>query len=106
MAARGLTGQVVAARLLDRLSQMQTETVSNRAASSYANNWGDDIKVEIPETGVSIGQLYDYLRRWLGHETRISARSTAMPMASSRWPRGSAAIPARPSPARKPISTR
>ena len=72
MAARGLTGQVIAARLLDRLSQLQAQTGSSRAPSSYANNWGDDVKVQIPETGVSIGQLYDYLCRWLGHETRIS----------------------------------
>ena len=32
----------------------------------------DDIKVEIPETGVSIGEAYRFLRSWLGHETHIS----------------------------------
>mgnify|MGYP001600331156 FL=1 len=69
---RGLTGQVVAARLLDRLSHLQAQTVSSRAASSYANDWGKDIKVQIPETGVSIGQLNDYLHEWLGNVTHIS----------------------------------
>ncbi|HEY2068992.1 MAG TPA: hypothetical protein VGG48_05515 [Rhizomicrobium sp.] len=72
LANRGLTGDVVAARLLDKLAQMQAQTVSNRAASSYANNWGSDIKVQIPDTGISIGQAYEYLAQWLGHETHIS----------------------------------
>ncbi|HEY1838331.1 MAG TPA: hypothetical protein VGG36_11780 [Rhizomicrobium sp.] len=72
MAARGLTGEVVATKLLDRLSTMQAQTVSRRAASSYANNWGNDIKVQIPDTGVSIGQLNTYLHTALGHETQIS----------------------------------
>jgi tetratricopeptide (TPR) repeat protein len=72
LANRGLTGQVVAAKLLDRLSALQAETKSSRASSSYANNWGDDIKVQIPDTGVSIGELNKYLHAWLGHETLIS----------------------------------
>jgi tetratricopeptide (TPR) repeat protein len=72
LAARGLTGQVVAARVLDRLSQLQAETVSARPGSSYANDWGEEIKVEIPETGVSIGELNRYLREWLGSETRVT----------------------------------
>ena len=72
LAARGLTGQVVAARVLDRLAELQAQTVSARPASTYDENWGDDIKVEIPETGVSLGELNRYLRQWLGHETHIT----------------------------------
>ena len=72
LAQRGLTGQVAASRLMDQLAQLQAKTDSARAASTYANNWGDDIKVEIPDTGVSIGELSRYLRRWLGHQTVIS----------------------------------
>jgi tetratricopeptide (TPR) repeat protein len=71
-AQKGLTGQVMASQLLDRLSDLQAQTVTARPASTYANDWGGDIKVEIPETGVSIGELRRYLREWLGHETRIS----------------------------------
>ena len=71
-AARGLTGQVVAARIEDRLAQLQAETVSTRPGSTYANDWGDDIKVEIPETGVSIGELSKWLRDSLGQVTRVS----------------------------------
>jgi tetratricopeptide (TPR) repeat protein len=72
LAQRGLTGQVVASELLDRLSSLQGQTVTARPASSYASDWGDDIKVEIPETGVSIGELNRYLRQWLGSQTRIT----------------------------------
>ncbi len=72
MAARGLTGQVVAAQLQDKLSAMQNQTSSARPAASYSNNWGDDIKVEIPDTGVSIGETYRYLAKWLGHQTHIT----------------------------------
>jgi tetratricopeptide (TPR) repeat protein len=72
LAAKGLTGQVVASRLLDRLAVLQAQTVTARPASSFASDWGDDIKVEIPETGVSIGELNRYLRQWLGSQIRIS----------------------------------
>jgi tetratricopeptide (TPR) repeat protein len=72
LAERGLTGQVVASRLLDKLSGLQDKTDSLRAPNSYANNWGDDIKVQIPDTGVSVGEFNRYLRQWLGHETHIT----------------------------------
>ena len=72
LAQRGLTGQVVASQLLDKLAVLQAATVTARPASTYANDWGGDIKVEIPETGVSIGELNRYLREWLGSPTRIT----------------------------------
>jgi tetratricopeptide (TPR) repeat protein len=72
LAAHGLTGQVVATQMLDNLSDLQARTVSIRAPSSYANDWGNNLKVEIPDTGVSIGELNNYLHRLLGHQTRIS----------------------------------
>ncbi len=73
MAQRGVSGQVVASQLLDRLATLQNETPTARAASTYSNNWGrDDIKVAIPDTGISIGDLNHYLRDWLGHETHIT----------------------------------
>jgi tetratricopeptide (TPR) repeat protein len=71
-ASRGLTGQVLASHLLDRLSELQVETKSLRRGATYTNNWGDDIKVEIPTTGISLTELQRFLNAWLGHETRIS----------------------------------
>jgi tetratricopeptide (TPR) repeat protein len=71
-AARGLSGEVVASQLLDKISRMQVQANSIRPAGSFRSNWGDDIKVEIPDTGISIGELNRYLQHWLGHETRIT----------------------------------
>ncbi len=72
LAQKGLTGQVVASMLLDRLGEMQNQTMSVRAPSTYANDWNGDVKVEIPETGVSVGELYRLFVRWLGRQTSIS----------------------------------
>jgi tetratricopeptide (TPR) repeat protein len=72
LAARGLTGDVIATKVLDRLSAMQFQTNSRRAASSYANNWGENIKVQIPDTGVSVGELNRFLHEWLGNQTHIT----------------------------------
>jgi tetratricopeptide (TPR) repeat protein len=71
IAERGLTGQVIASQMIDKLTEMTTHE-SSRAYQSYANNWGDNIKVEIPETGVSIGELQNFLKDWLGHDIHIS----------------------------------
>jgi tetratricopeptide (TPR) repeat protein len=71
LAARGLTGQVVAGKFLDDLQRMQDQTVTRRAPSTYANNWSGEVKVEIPETGVSIGELHRLLVDWLGRNTKI-----------------------------------
>ncbi len=72
LAARGLTGQVVASKLLDRLAAMQAQTDSQRDPKTYTNYWGDDIKVEIPSTGISIGELERFMREKLGHPTHIT----------------------------------
>src|SRR5262249_31485347 len=72
LASRGLSGEGIAARRLDKLSALQSATASSRAASSYANNWGSDIKLQIPDTGVSIGEFNRSLHAWLGSQTRIT----------------------------------
>jgi hypothetical protein len=72
MTAKGLTGQVVASQMQDKLALMQDATDSARPTQSYENNWGDNIKVEIPDTGISIGELQNFLKGWLGHDTKIT----------------------------------
>jgi tetratricopeptide (TPR) repeat protein len=72
MAQKGLTGQVIAGKLLDHLTVMQNQTDSSRGASSFANDWTNDIKVEIPDTGVSLGQIVRFLDGWLGHQMHLS----------------------------------
>ncbi len=72
IAQRGMSGDVVANQFLDRLAQLQAQTDSSRAPGTYASDWGSEIKVDIPNTGVSIGEAYRYLAGWLGHQTHIS----------------------------------
>ena len=72
MAERGLDGRAVAGLFLDKLAQLQADTDSGRAPQSYANNWGDDLSVEIANTGVSVGEIQKVLRGWLGNEQRMS----------------------------------
>ena len=76
LAERGLDSQAVSSQLLDRLNRLQAETDSIRAANTYANNWQGDVSVEIPSTGVSIGELDRWLRGALGRETIISGEVT------------------------------
>lgn len=72
LASRGVTGEVVAARVLDQLAHMQRVTASVRAESSYSNNWQDNVEVNVLESGFSVGEIWRALRQWLGRETRIS----------------------------------
>lgn len=71
LAARGLTGETVAAGLADRLAQIDSTARSFRSPKTMTVNWGDDVKIQIPETGVSIGELDAFLRRELGQQTII-----------------------------------
>ena len=71
LAARGLSGPVVAAKLSDKIAAMQAQTVSQRAPKSYANGISDGLKLDIPETGVSLAELDRFLRAKLGHDLHI-----------------------------------
>jgi tetratricopeptide (TPR) repeat protein len=73
VAATGLTGTVLAGRVLDSFGNMQDETFgTTQGAGSYHANLPDAVRVEIPSTGISIGELNRYLRLWLGHETHVT----------------------------------
>ena len=69
--ARGLDGSVIAARMIDRFAVMRDQSDSSRAEDSYANGGDGDIKIAIPNTGVSVGEVWRYLRDWLGRDRRI-----------------------------------
>ena len=72
LARNGLTGQVIAEEIEDHINALQAKTESSRAAGTFANDWGRNVKVEIPETGVSFDEVQRLLRDWLGHETRLT----------------------------------
>lgn len=73
-AQAGITGEVIADDMTARLSAIREFAESNSVVSStnVRHNSEEDIKVEIPETGVSLGQAWSYLRLWLGHERHVT----------------------------------
>ncbi len=71
LAARGLSGKVVAGSVLDALTRLQAATHSTADRRNLANAWTNDIKVEVPETGVSISDLARMLKSYFGHDIHI-----------------------------------
>jgi tetratricopeptide (TPR) repeat protein len=73
LAARGLTGEVAAGQLIDKLNTIQnTSGTASAPGRGLTGGWGNDIQVEIPETGISVAQVWRFLRKWLGNETTVS----------------------------------
>lgn len=67
----GLTGKVVAGAVLDELSRLQSATRSNTVARTLSGAWTSDIKLEVPETGLSISEISRLLRERFGHDVHI-----------------------------------
>jgi len=67
----GLTGKVVASDVLDGLTRLQAATRAAASKRHLANAWSGDIKVEVPETGVSIGEIDRLLHERFGHDEHI-----------------------------------
>jgi tetratricopeptide (TPR) repeat protein len=78
LAATGLTGEVVATRFLD-LRAMQTATDSERPADSYQHNWGSELKVEIPQTGMTFGEFGRLLRDKFGQVSHLTGEVIRTP---------------------------
>jgi len=79
LAARGVSGEVAASKLLDEIRVAQTQFNSVVQDQAVSRNSSNDIKVEIPETGISLGEVYRFLREWLGHETMVSGEIVRTP---------------------------
>ena len=71
LAARGLTGKGVASAVLDQLTRLQAAARGTAARRDLSNAWTNDIKVQVPETGVSIGEINRLLRARFGHDLHI-----------------------------------
>jgi tetratricopeptide (TPR) repeat protein len=79
MAASGLTGRVISGKLLDVLLQMQSATRLAAAHRQIKDAWSDSVEVELPETGVSLGQVSNVLHRMFGHDTHIDGALVDLP---------------------------
>ncbi len=74
LAARGVTGKVVAGDVLDELTRLQNATAGGPASAfrrSLSNAWSNQVTVEVPETGISLEELSQMLRARLGHDVHI-----------------------------------
>ncbi|HEY3637247.1 MAG TPA: hypothetical protein VGK90_03765 [Rhizomicrobium sp.] len=68
--ANGVGGDVVADDLTDKIAAIRDIANGNSFSQSkdVRSDRAEDIKVEIPQTGVSFAQAWHYLKAWLGHE--------------------------------------
>ncbi len=71
LAERGLSGKVLAGALLDQLTRLQLAARSSATKRALANSWSDDIKVEVPETGLSLSDIGRLLKARFGHDLHI-----------------------------------
>ena len=71
LAQRGIDGSVLAGALLDQLTNLQDATRSSSAALGVTGAWSGTIRLDVPETGISIGEISRLLRERLGHDVHI-----------------------------------
>lgn len=71
LATRGLSGKVIAGGLLDQLSRLQDATRSSAAGRDLTGAWSSNIKLDVPETGVSLGEISRLLKEQFGHDVHI-----------------------------------
>jgi hypothetical protein len=70
----GVGGEVMADDLMSKIGAIRDIAVAASLDESkgVSRDRDEDIKVEIPDTGISLGQAWHYLRLWLGHERRVT----------------------------------
>jgi tetratricopeptide (TPR) repeat protein len=71
VAAQVPSGKIVAAGLLDVLTRIQAATRSRAKHRSLASAWTNDIAIDVPETGISIGQLERVMKARFGRDQHI-----------------------------------
>jgi tetratricopeptide (TPR) repeat protein len=70
----GLSGDVVADDVVERLGAIRKSamTISYSITNDVSAERANEIKVDIPETGISVSDAWRYLRHWLGHERHLT----------------------------------
>ena len=71
LVAQGVTGKVVADGLLDELRRLQSATRADAAKRDLANAWTGEIKLAVPEAGISLGEISRLLKARFGHDLHI-----------------------------------
>ena len=71
LAARGLTGKVVAGRILDELNKLQNATRTSATKRDLSNAWAGEVKLAVAETGISLSDMSRLLKARFGHDLHI-----------------------------------
>ncbi len=69
--AHGATGKVLAGGLLDELRRLQSATRADAAKRDLANAWTGEIKLAVPEAGISLSEFSRMLKVRFGHDLHI-----------------------------------
>ena len=77
LTARGASGQALAEDLTSRVAAIgaAANQVSFSRSEEVRAGQGSELKVEIPQTGISVDELSRFLHRWLGHETVLNGEA-------------------------------
>ncbi|MGC9954142.1 MAG: hypothetical protein ABSD21_07675 [Rhizomicrobium sp.] len=67
-----LNGETIAKLFTAEMNDIYTVSESEPIAKPVENNWADDIKIEIPESGTTFGELNRDLHLLIGHETHLT----------------------------------
>lgn len=76
MSVSGLTGTVVAGKVLDELLRIRDSTKFSAAQQQIRDAWSNSIEVKLPEAGISLDQINNALHRTFGHDTHIGGALT------------------------------
>jgi tetratricopeptide (TPR) repeat protein len=70
----GVSGDVVADDMTSKIAAIRDFANDNSLARSndVSEDHSRDVKVEIPATGVSLADAWNYLKRWFGHERHLT----------------------------------
>ena len=66
-----ISGEQLAGLVADKLATINATASSFRAENTFDVDWGKDINIEVPGSGVSLSDIDRLLRQRLGHQTRI-----------------------------------
>lgn len=66
-----ISGEQLAGLVADKLATINASASSFRAENTFDVDWGKDINIEVPGSGVSLADIDRLLRQRLGHQTRI-----------------------------------
>ncbi|HEX2791276.1 MAG TPA: tetratricopeptide repeat protein [Steroidobacteraceae bacterium] len=87
------SGKIIAAGLLDVLTRIQTASRSNAEHRNLSNAWTNEISIDVPETGISIGQLERMLKTRFGHDQHIEGDLSKTPAGVALTVRGNGILP-------------